>query len=158
MFAAWDALAQIASEPNPFYESWYLLPSLERSILRVRCSCCVLKADGHLVGSAAGKARHCAITATRAPHLRNWTHANCFLGAPLVAPGFEQLFWQQLLGWRDEQTGMSLFLHLAHMPRNRSAAWHCAQKLGSQTRAVRATVACEERAALVSRAVARGLF
>jgi hypothetical protein len=24
----WDALAMWASEPNPFYESWYLLPAL----------------------------------------------------------------------------------------------------------------------------------
>lgn len=26
--AAWDRLALRASEPNPFFESWYLLPSL----------------------------------------------------------------------------------------------------------------------------------
>ena len=26
---AWDALASWASEPNPFFEPWYLLPSLQ---------------------------------------------------------------------------------------------------------------------------------
>jgi hypothetical protein len=26
--ARWDALAQWAAEPNPFHESWYLLPAL----------------------------------------------------------------------------------------------------------------------------------
>ena len=28
MLARWDGLALTAAEPNPFYESWYLLPSL----------------------------------------------------------------------------------------------------------------------------------
>jgi hypothetical protein len=26
--AAWDALAQCAAEPNPFFENWFLLPAL----------------------------------------------------------------------------------------------------------------------------------
>ncbi len=41
--AAWDCLADEASEPNPFFESWYLLPSFEAydprgdlRVLRVR--------------------------------------------------------------------------------------------------------------------------
>ena len=41
--AEWDALARRAAEPNPFFESWYLLPSFEwlpsrsqRSILAFR--------------------------------------------------------------------------------------------------------------------------
>ena len=46
----WDALAACAAEPNPFYESWYLLPSLraldpERRVKLLRFDC-----DGVLAG------------------------------------------------------------------------------------------------------------
>ena len=50
------------------------------------------------------------------PHLRNWTHPNCFLGQPLVARGLEQEFWRALLAWCDREAGLSLFLHLSHVP------------------------------------------
>src|SRR5690606_23182833 len=50
------------------------------------------------------------------PHWRNWLHTNAFLGVPLVAPGFEQAFWRELLAWCDAHAGSAMFLHLAEMP------------------------------------------
>ncbi len=111
--AAWDALATRASEPNPFYESWYLLPSLrhlsgEVSLLR-------FELGGRLAGLL-------PIVRPRRyyrypfPHLGNWLHPNAFCGAPLVAAGAEVPFWQALLRWADDHAGAALFLHLRDLP------------------------------------------
>ncbi|MWV27687.1 GNAT family N-acetyltransferase [Erythrobacter sp. GH3-10] len=113
--AAWDALAQCAAEPNPFYESWYLLPSLRALDRRGDVTLLTLQANGQLAGLM-------PVLRTRdyyghpIPHLRNWLHPNCFCGQPLVAKGLEQEFWQALLAWCDGHAGLSLFLHLSHAP------------------------------------------
>jgi CelD/BcsL family acetyltransferase involved in cellulose biosynthesis len=113
--AAWDALAQTASEPNPFYESWYLLPSLRAldpdgtvSILRFEHS-------GELLGLLPVR-RERRYYGRPIAHIGNWLHPNCFLGTPLVARGMERSFWQALLGWADIRPGGALFLHLANLP------------------------------------------
>ena len=112
---AWDALALEAAEPNPFHESWYLLPALRAldpqgsvSILRVAL-------DDVLIGLL--PLRHERRYYGRPiPQLCNWVHGNCFLGSPLVASGHEEVFWQALLDWADHQGGPSLFLHLSTLP------------------------------------------
>ena len=156
--AAWDALAREAVEPNPFYESWNLLPALEEFDPAGLVELWVMKADGQLVGLI-------PITRERRyygyplPHLRNWTHANCFLGAPLVAPGFEQLFWSQVLDYADKRAGLSLFLHFTHMPGTSPLHLALATQIRQAERSrPSATVVCEERAALVSRASPKSYF
>lgn len=111
--AAWNALASGAGEPNPFYESWYLLPSLrhlpaEVSILR-------FESGGRLAGllPIVRPARYYRYPF---PHLGNWLHPNMFCGAPLVTKGAEVAFWQALLRWADDQPGAALFLHLRDLP------------------------------------------
>ncbi len=39
----WEALARCAVQPNPFYEHWFLLPSLKALDARCSASCCALK-------------------------------------------------------------------------------------------------------------------
>ena len=113
----WDALADCAAQPNPFFESWYLLPSLraldptgEVQLLRVDCA-------GQLAGLLP-LIRQKRYYRWPIPHLRSWVHANCFLGVPLVAAGMERFFWQALLEWTDANAGIGLFLHLSHLPLN----------------------------------------
>jgi len=113
--AEWEALAEAAAEPNPFYESWYLLPSLRAFDPAGEVQLLVLTAGGRFAGLMPVK-REARYYGHPVPHLRNWVHANCFLGQPLVAPGFETEFWRQLLGWCDRYGGLALFLHLAHCP------------------------------------------
>jgi Acetyltransferase (GNAT) domain len=113
--AQWDALAKLATEPNPFYESWFLLPALKSFDPGSRVGIFTLwsgmphhsvllgimpLADGNLYG--------------RWPiaHKSNWLHHNAFLGTPLVAAGFEDSFWHQLLSVLDEQSGKALFMHV----------------------------------------------
>ena len=113
--ANWDALASNASEPNPFYESWYLAPSIEQfgSENDIRLLC--VERDDELLGLLPlVKPRD--YYGYSLPHWRNWVHANCFCGLPLIAQGTETTAWQTILDWCDGQGGWPMFLHLTHIP------------------------------------------
>lgn len=110
LIAAWERLVGDTAEPNPYAESWYVLPGLQEF-------------------DAARKARHYALwigddmlagIITLAPSLRygrfplqhmvNWVHANCFLGTPLIRKGWEERFWQAVLDALDaDETAHTLF-------------------------------------------------
>lgn len=111
----WDALAQAASEPNPFFESWFLLPALRaldpQGEVRLLC----FHVDGQLAGLMPFH-RSRSYYSYPFPHAANWVHPNCFLGAPLVARGCEAAFWRALLEWVDRHSRSALFLHLTEMP------------------------------------------
>jgi len=111
--AAWDALADRASEPNPFYESWYLLPSLRH--LAADVAILRFERDGMLAGLLP-VVRPSRYYRYPFPHLGNWLHPNMFCGAPLVAAEAEVPFWQALLRWADDNAGAALFLHLRDLP------------------------------------------
>jgi CelD/BcsL family acetyltransferase involved in cellulose biosynthesis len=112
--AAWDALAICAAEPNPFYESWYLLPALAAFDPQGDVRLLRFEVDGHLTGLLP-IARPRRYYRWPVPHLASWFHANCFLGLPLVAAGFERAFWRALLAWADRHARSALFLHLSHV-------------------------------------------
>lgn len=109
--AEWDELASSASEPNPFCESWNLLPAL-RGFAR---SGAVDLATLHIAGELCGLmplARSASYYGYPIPHLGNWSHANLFVGNPLVRRGCEERFWGELFAWADRHPGGALFLHL----------------------------------------------
>jgi CelD/BcsL family acetyltransferase involved in cellulose biosynthesis len=83
------------------------------------------------------------------PHLGNWVHPNCFLGAPLVAQGMERDFWRVLLAWADAKPGLALFLHLSHFPLGSALDTGLRDVLAEQQRH-EALVHHEERALLSS--------
>jgi CelD/BcsL family acetyltransferase involved in cellulose biosynthesis len=146
---AWDALALCASEPNPFFESWYLLPALmafdpagEVRLLR-------FEAGGELAGLLP-VSRPRRYYRWPIPNLSSWLHANCFLGVPLVAAGLEREFWRELLGWADRYPGGALFLHLGHIPLEGPMHAALAEVLAEQRREG-ALVFREERAMLASK-------
>jgi CelD/BcsL family acetyltransferase involved in cellulose biosynthesis len=113
--AAWDALGQRASEPNPFFESWYLLPSLRHLGAQEQIEIVRFDLGGQLAGLLP-IVRPSRYYRWPFPHLGNWLHPNAFCGAPLVAQGAEVAFWQALLRWADEQGGAAMFLHLRDLP------------------------------------------
>jgi hypothetical protein len=108
---AWDELAIRAAEPNPFFESWHLMPSLRHlpdtdgvAILR-------FEQGGRLAGLLP------VVRAARyyrwpVPQISSWLHANCFCGVPLVEKGSEAPFWRAVLQWADREPGTALFMHL----------------------------------------------
>ncbi|WP_419198198.1 GNAT family N-acetyltransferase [Novosphingobium resinovorum] len=109
--AAWDQLAERASEPNPFFESWYLLPSLRHLADTGAVMILRFEQGGELAGLLP------IVRAPRyyrwpVPHVSSWLHSNCFCGVPLVARGAEVAFWQAVLRWADASAGIALFMHL----------------------------------------------
>lgn len=115
--ARWQQLAEQASTPNPFFEPWYLLPSLEAFDTAGSVRLLSVECGGDLVGlmPLAPSSRY---GRWPLPHMATWLHPNAFLGAPLVRAGHETLFWQGLLDWADAATfaRQGLFLHLPAMP------------------------------------------
>lgn len=115
--AAWQALADGASTPNPFFEPWYLIPALEAFDPQGTGRLLTVEIGGELVGLM-------PITTPRRyarwpiPHLSAWLHPNAFLGVPLVRAGCELPFWKAVTDWADTNAGASqaMFLHLAAMP------------------------------------------
>jgi CelD/BcsL family acetyltransferase involved in cellulose biosynthesis len=145
---AWDELAAKAAEPNPFFESWYLLPALRAydpvgavKILR-------FEDDGQLIGLV--PLHRCTDYYGRPiPHWSVWLHGNTFLGAPLVACGQEAAFWTALGAWIDRQGSTGLFLHLPHLPIDGPMCRALTQVATAQQRPL-GLVYREERAMLAS--------
>lgn len=114
---AWQALADAASTPNPFFEPWYLVPALEAMNRDGSAQLLTVRLAGELIGlmpiARMGRYGRWPI-----PHLAAWLHPNAFLGAPLVRAGCESAFWQAMLDWADTAPAArrTLFLHLPAMP------------------------------------------
>ncbi|MFN3863304.1 MAG: GNAT family N-acetyltransferase [Erythrobacter sp.] len=112
---AWERLVARAAEPNPFFEPWFLVPSLEQWGAAGRA---VVKAwfhDGRLAGLMP-IIRSAAYYGHILPHATGWLHANAFCGVPLVAAGLEEDFWRALLAHFDQSPRQALFLHLPKLP------------------------------------------
>lgn len=113
--AAWERLVARAGEPNPFFEPWFLNPSLAQwgDAERVR-----IKAwfhDGRLAGllPVVRSAKYYSHFVT---HATAWLHPNAFCGVPLIAAGLEEDFWRALLAHFDRMPRRALFLHLPQLP------------------------------------------
>tara|TARA_Y100000815_G_scaffold258258_1_gene267483 strand:- start:2191 stop:3333 length:1143 start_codon:yes stop_codon:yes gene_type:complete len=117
--AEWDTLAASAAEPNPFFERSFLRPSLDAFDPQGEVKLALLRIDGRLAGLI--PLHHARSYYGRPiPHLTSWLHDNAFCGVPLIARGFETMFWSMLLRWADRNAGLAAFLHLPAIPE------HCA--------------------------------
>ena len=111
----WDALGPLAATPNPYFERWYLEPSLRLFDPDQRISLATLVVDGRLVALLPLE-RSTNYHGRRMPHFALWQHDNIFCGEPLIAPGHAVAFWDDLLAWCDRHAGAALFLHAACLP------------------------------------------
>ncbi len=115
--AAWDRLADEASEPNPFAERWCLQSALHLLDPERHARLVVVRdgGDGPVIGvmPVAPAARYGRVPLR---HVAGWTHPNHFLGSPLVRAGFEHLFWSILLGWCDAAPWARTMLHVQRLP------------------------------------------
>ncbi len=122
--AQWRALAHSSAQANPFYEDWYLLPSLDAfdPTGKVRLFAAFARSDGQeqLIGLLP-LARSFQYGRWPIAHITNWVHPNIFLGQPLIVAGHEYAFWNALVSTCDRTAGRALFLHL-----NRHYADGCA--------------------------------
>ncbi len=153
---AWDALARCAAEPNPFHESWYLLPALRALDPAGAIKVLRFEVDGELAGLL--PVRHeKRYYRWPIPQLCTWIHGNCFQGAPLVARGLEREFWRALLAWADRNAGSGLFLHLAQIPLE-GPLYQALQTVLAEQHRPAALVHREERAMLASELCAEAYF
>ena len=146
--APWDALALCAAEPNPFFEPWYLLPSLRALNDTGSVRLFRFEADGQLAGLLP-LAKAPRYYRWPIPNTASWVHDNCFCGVPLVAAGLERPFWRALFAGLDAAPGLSLFLHLRAMPLSGPVHSALLAELAAQGRHW-ALVHQEERAALAA--------
>lgn len=144
----WDALAGRASEPNPFLESWYLVPSLRHLARPREVALLRFELNGQLAGLLPVTRRN-SYYRWPIPHLSGWLHPNSFCGTPLVARGAEAAFWRAVLEWADRHAGSALFLHLAALPATGPVHAALARVAAEQRREL-AVVHEEERAMLQS--------
>lgn len=114
--AAWDRLADEASEPNPFAERWCLQsalhlldPERQARLVMVRDG-----SGGSIIGvmPLAPAAKYGRLPLR---HVTGWAHPNHFHGAPLVRAGMEDLFWSILLGWCDASNWAHTLVHLPRL-------------------------------------------
>ena len=113
----WQDLANRASEPNPFFEPWFLLPSLRAFFAGHRSAFTMfaLRHGSELVGIIP-LVRDWTYYGYPVPHIRTWLHDNAFCGSPLVACGYEEQFWTELLSSIVRRSKVSLFVHLPGFP------------------------------------------
>lgn len=109
--SAWNRLAEQASEPNVFHAPEYLAPAIAHCDALKRARIAALFDEEHLVGLMP-MARERFYGRWRLPHSQNWRHPNCFLGTPLVRPGYERTFWDRILADIDSRLDSGLFLDL----------------------------------------------
>lgn len=142
----WSALADDASEPNPFLERWCIAPALDA--FQSGAALLVVEHGGHLIGGLP-IVRRSDYYGYPLPHIAAWSHDNAFCGAPLVLRGNEASFWQAVLAWADRASGAALFLHLPQMPTDGPLMPALREELAAQARPA-AVVQRSERAMLLS--------
>ncbi|MFO6445593.1 GNAT family N-acetyltransferase [Erythrobacter sp. NE805] len=113
--ASWERLVARASEPNPFFEPWFLLPSL-RGFDAAGAVRVAAWFDGGRLAGLLPLQRSAAYYGHRVPHLCGWLHPNAFGGVPLIAAGHEEAFWRALLAHCDRHPGAALFAHFPLLP------------------------------------------
>lgn len=132
--AQWQALAARAAQANPFFEPWFLLPSLAQWGKADRA---ITKAC-FTVGKLAGLlpiVRSAEYYGHLVTHATGWLHANAFCGTPLIACGHEDEFWRTMLAHFDRSARRALFLHLPLLPASGPVAQALARVLRQDGRA-----------------------
>lgn len=113
--ARWERLALRACEPNPFFEPWFLLPSLRHfdPAGGVRVAAWF---RGEQLAGLLPVLNGTHYYGHRVAHVRGWLHPNAFAGVPLIAAGHEEAFWRAFLARLDGAPEGALFAHLPLLP------------------------------------------
>ncbi|QJB68163.1 GNAT family N-acetyltransferase [Parasphingorhabdus halotolerans] len=97
----WEALADVASEPNSYSEYWFFRAALRhfRSGETVRLAM-VRDETGCLAGilPLVSSAQYGRLPVA---NTSNWVHLQCYCGGPLIREGCEEGFWAALLDFLD---------------------------------------------------------
>ena len=111
----WEDLAAHALEPNPFYESWSLLPALEAEPARRERLFVQVWKQGRLDGLFPF-VREPRFKGLPLSALRSWHHASHMLCTPLVRAGAQAGCLQALLAWLGEGGGGAAAAEFRFLP------------------------------------------
>jgi len=108
--AQWEELAASACEPNAFVEPWFA-SAAARHLGGAGVRLAEIRQGGLLLGLLPLSIEQ---SYGRIPvrFVQNWSHANSFLGSPLVRAGNEESFWRGLFQALDRESWAPGFLHL----------------------------------------------
>ena len=112
--AEWDELSQNASDPNPFFESWFLLPYLQHLGKGCEHFFLVRDANRRLVGffpfveerSYRGLPLK-FLNVLKTPYI--------FVTSPLIKKGYETYFWDQTKEWLSTTDKTTLGLQISEL-------------------------------------------
>lgn len=143
----WVSLISSAGEPNPFFEPWFLLPSLRQCDAAAEVRVMAWYRKGRLAGLLP-MLRSSAYYGRPVSHARGWLHPNAFGGVPLIAAGYEDAFWRDMLAHFDRLPRRALLLHLPLLPEDGPAHAALGRVLAGSDRAH--YVAAQESRALLT--------
>jgi CelD/BcsL family acetyltransferase involved in cellulose biosynthesis len=117
----WRDLASAATEPNPFYEPWMLLPALRSFAARDRVEV-ILAFRGDVL---------CGIfpIAYRRGRAELWRHPYCYLTTPLLRRGCERI---AMRSWLDAMAGRAALIRVEDMPAAGRARMHLVDELNDR--------------------------
>lgn len=150
---AWERLVARASEPNPFFEPWFLLPALAQWGARDGVVIMAWFHDGRLAGLLPVR-RSNAYYGHRITNAAGWLHANAFCGVPLVAAGLKEEFWRALLAHFDRMARRALLLHLPMLPADGPLNAALDRVLAAQRNRAHYNAADQQRAMLTGKTTA----
>ena len=117
--AAWDDLSAHTREPNPFYESWMLMPAL-RSFAGSNVAVALILGDtsgapqaSRLVGLFPLEffKRYRGLPLA---YVSMWQYLHCYLCSPLVRRGCERECLEAFFTWLDGEGSRAAFAELRH--------------------------------------------
>ena len=117
----WRELAAAATEPNPFYEPWMLLPALRAFATRDRVEVTLAFRGDVLCGLFP--------VAYRRGRAELWRHPYCYLTAPLVRRGCERI---AMRCWLDAMAGRAALIRIEDMPASGRARMHLVDELNDR--------------------------
>jgi len=117
----WRELASAATEPNPFYEPWMLLPALRSFAGRERVEV-ILAFRGDVL---------CGVfpVAYRRGRAEIWRHPYCYLTAPLLRRGCERI---AIRCWLDAMAGRAAVIRIGDMPASGRVRMHLVDELNER--------------------------
>jgi CelD/BcsL family acetyltransferase involved in cellulose biosynthesis len=115
--AQWTALADIAAEPNPFAEHWFVAASL-RTLAKDRDDRLLEVRRGDTLIGVLPVGIHKGYAQLPVRIVQSWAHDQMFLCTPLVAAGQEQAFWTAVLETLDTAAWAPGLLHLRGLVEN----------------------------------------
>jgi CelD/BcsL family acetyltransferase involved in cellulose biosynthesis len=118
--AAWDDLAWHAIEPNPFYESWMLLPAWQRLAGEQTVRLAGVYRTGARPQDPPELCGLVPLVRERyggwpVEAWRSWQHPFCFLCTPLVRDGVAVETLRALWSWMETERGGPLLWELPHI-------------------------------------------